>query len=80
MIYPIDANNGTPTRDWPMVIYGYIELPTGPVWVSSQLSSTSRSKSRSSLASSTRPSATQGEAVDIVLNSSTPGSGKARAK
>lgn len=36
-VFNLDANGGVPLRTWPMVIYGYVEMPTGPVWISSQV-------------------------------------------
>lgn len=36
-VYEIDANNGVPTRGWPMVIIGNGNQPGGAVWASSQL-------------------------------------------
>jgi len=36
-IYEIDANNGVPLRDWPMVIVGNGNQSGGAVWASSQL-------------------------------------------
>lgn len=64
--YPIDANNGTPTRDWPMAIYGYIELPTGPVWISSQIFNV-KVEEPFVTGKLDKAKCTQGEPVEIVL-------------
>lgn len=79
--YHIDANTSTPTRDWPMVIYGYGEVPGGPVWTSSQVFQL-KVEDPFITGSIAKASCTQGEAVDIVVKLDHPRewSGEAQLK
>ena len=36
-VFEVDANTAAGLRDWPMVVYGYADVPGGPVWTSSEL-------------------------------------------
>jgi hypothetical protein len=37
VLFPINANGGAPARKWKYVVLGTAGIPSGPVWVSSQL-------------------------------------------
>lgn len=64
--YNIDANNSTPTRGWPMVVYGFGDTPNGPVWVSSQLFEV-RVEEPFVNAKLDKAKCAQGEAVEIAV-------------
>ena len=65
-IFEFDANAGVPTRDWPLVIYGFGSVKGGPVWVSSQLFSVNVEKPFVAGAIE-KASCIQGEEVDITV-------------